>query len=142
MVGNPAAQGSKIPRVSKSGKAYVQEQNSKKHGIWRQVVVDAAMKERRACGWETAAGPVAVVVYFRMPRPVSVPIRRRPFPVVAPDLDKMLRATMDALTIAGVFDDDAQIITCVAEKRYATDDPDGASGASVHVSLVDPPEII
>ena len=54
----------------------------------------------------------------------------------------MIRNTLDGLKSAGIYRDDAQVINLVAQQRYANDDPDGAPGASIHVSLVDPPEII
>lgn len=141
--GDPAPQGSKIPRVSSKGKAYVQEQNSAKHGTWRQDIIDGLLKVRRELGWDTVAEvPVEVWLDFRLPRPASVSIRKRPFPHVKPDLDKLVRAFLDAATIAGVFQDDAQVIVVHASKRYATDDPDGSPGALFALRLVPDPMII
>lgn len=36
-----------------------------------------------------------------------------------PDLDKLARATFDALSDAGMWDDDAQVVRAVLVKRYA-----------------------
>lgn len=141
--GTPAPQGSKKGGYSaKTGKTFVYEQNSKTQKSWRQDVIAAAVQMREAAKLETLDGPMYVVVTFRLPRPASVNIRRRPFPCVKPDMDKLLRNTLDGLTQAGVYRDDAQIVKIFAEKRYATDDPDGSPGASIRVGVLDPPEII
>lgn len=141
--GVPAPQGSKKGGYSaKTGKTFVYEQNSKTQKSWRQDVIAAATQMRRDLGADTFDGPVSVVIHFRLPRPASVNIRRRPFPAVKPDMDKLVRNTLDGLTQAGVYRDDAQVVDLFVQKRYATDDPGGAPGATVCVTLVKPPEII
>lgn len=63
--------------------------------------------------------PVAVSVIFCFQRPPSA--KKRKFPVVKPDLDKVTRGVYDALT--GIaFHDDAQIVQSNQDKRYATCD--------------------
>lgn len=143
VLGTPAPQGSKIPRVSKSGKPYVQEQNVEAHSNWRQDVLKAASIARQAANLETIREVgVWVDIEFRMPRPPSVSIKRRPYPCVKPDGDKLQRNTWDALVQAGVIGDDALIVNWRASKRYATDDPLGSPGATIRVGLVPLPEII
>lgn len=142
VLGTPAPQGSKRGGVTKAGKTFVYEQNSKTQTSWRQDVLNAAVVARRAHGLDTMEGPVALDVDFRMPRPASVNIRKRPYPCVKPDADKLLRNTCDALTQAGVYRDDAQVVVVRVTKLYATDDPDGAPGATITVALVPLPEII
>lgn len=46
-----------------------------------------------------------------------------PLPIVAPDLDKLVRAVCDAITDAGLWRDDSQVVTIRAAKRYATSTP-------------------
>lgn len=141
--GVPAPQGSKKGGYSaKSGKTFVYEQNSKTQRSWRQDVIAAAVEMREAHGWDTLDGPIEIAIEFRLPRPASVNIRRRPFPSVKPDADKLLRNTLDGLTQAGIYRDDAQVINMLITKRYATDDPLGSPGASIRVALVALPEII
>jgi crossover junction endodeoxyribonuclease RusA len=141
--GVPAPQGSKKGGYSaKTGKTFVYEQNSKTQTSWRQDVIAAAVRQREGIGWDTAEGPVEIHVTFRLPRPASVKVTKRPFPAVKPDIDKLTRNTLDALTQAGVYRDDAQVIHMWVTKYYATDDPDGAPGASIRVGLVALPEII
>lgn len=62
-------------------------------------------------------GPVAVRVLFALPRPASLP-RRVVAHVRKPDVDKLLRATGDALT-GVLYRDDAQIVELHARKVYA-----------------------
>lgn len=141
--GTPATQGSKIPgRSSKTGKMFVREQNSKSQKSWRQDVLHAAVTERQRLQLDTLVGPVWVELHFRLARPQSVSIRSRPYPAVKPDLDKIIRNTLDALKQALIYTDDAQVIKIEATKTYATNDPWHTPGASIHVGLVPPPEII
>lgn len=60
--------------------------------------------------------PVALVIDFYMERPESCP-KRRLLPAVRPDLDKLLRSTLDALTEI-VYEDDGQVVDVSARKYY------------------------
>jgi Holliday junction resolvase RusA-like endonuclease len=142
VLGTPAPQGSKIPRISKGGKLYVQEQNAQAHTNWRQDVANAASIARQAANLDTLEGAVWVDIEFRLHRPASVNMRKRPYPCVKPDGDKLQRNTWDALVQAGAIRDDALIVNWRCSKRYATDDPLGAPGATIRVGLVPLPEII
>lgn len=91
---------------------------------WRAAVAAAAQEAMRGLGavgeeWPLT-GPVHVDVVFYLPRPASAPRSRR-LPHVRPDLDKLVRAVLDALgsrTGAGVFGDDGQVVTVSAAKQY------------------------
>jgi Holliday junction resolvase RusA-like endonuclease len=63
-------------------------------------------------------------VSFRLAKPKTV---KRDLPSVRPDLDKLARATLDALTTAQVVTDDAQVCDLWVSKRY------GIPGADVTV---------
>jgi len=60
--------------------------------------------------------PVKLVITFTFLKPESTP-KKRLFPVVKPDLDKILRATLDSLT-GVIFHDDAQVVQVMTEKIY------------------------
>jgi crossover junction endodeoxyribonuclease RusA len=45
------------------------------------------------------------------------------YPVTKPDRTKLLRALEDALTDAGVWRDDTQVVSGDVSKRYATREP-------------------
>jgi crossover junction endodeoxyribonuclease RusA len=84
---------------------------------WR---ADAAGSVYEAmAGRPPLTGPVAVRATFVLPRPPSAP-RRRWAPEKKPDLDKLLRALLDAATAGGAWVDDAQVIEVTARKVYAT----------------------
>lgn len=152
--GIPAPQGSKIPGVSsKTGKMFVREQSSKTLGSWRQDVKAAAQTARGldpavadADGLvavdvitnvlPTLTGPVVLTIDFFMVRPASVKPAKRPYPSVAPDLDKLVRGVGDALKQAGVYTDDAQVVMIRAIKRYA--DEGQSPGAWITVAEVPP----
>lgn len=62
--------------------------------------------------------PVSIVVDFYFARPASIPKKRVEI-VVKPDMDKLCRATFDALT-GILYADDAQIVDLSARKHYGT----------------------
>jgi crossover junction endodeoxyribonuclease RusA len=115
--GTPIPQGSMRGFVSRGkGKARVilTSANTKTEP-WRQDVAAQAIK----AGVEMIpSGPVKLHLIFYMPHPVSRP-KKYTHPDVRPDLDKLIRAILDALT-AIAFRDDAQVCELIAEKCYTT----------------------
>lgn len=81
--------------------------NAKPLNLWRRTVRDAY----RGSLFD---GPVMVSMVFTLPRGRTV---RRARPFVKPDLDKLVRAILDALTGAA-FHDDAQVTSITARKEY------------------------
>jgi Holliday junction resolvase RusA-like endonuclease len=55
---------------------------------------------------------------FYLDRPSSISKTKRPYPIVPPDVDKLLRGVQDSLS-GVIYEDDAQIIRCLAWKVYA-----------------------
>lgn len=109
--GTPAPQGSKRGFVV-NGRAVLVE-SSKRVRPWREDVRQAAitaMADR-----PPLEGPVRLSIVFSLAKPKSV---KRDLPHVRPDLDKILRSTTDALTSAGVWRDDSQVVAVVASKIY------------------------
>ena len=95
--------------------------DNKKLKPYRQEVSGAALEHiRQICQHQdTFAGkhiPVRMELDFYFAKPNSVN-KKRLFPVVKPDLDKLVRSTTDALT-GILFCDDAQIVELVARKHY------------------------
>lgn len=107
--GAPAPQGSK----RHVGRGILVE-SSKALGPWRDRVAMFAT----ASNPTLLTGPVRVDADFVMTRPVSTPKHRTPAAVKRPDLDKLLRGVLDALT--GVtWADDSQVVEVFATKRLA-----------------------
>jgi Holliday junction resolvase RusA-like endonuclease len=119
--GEPAPQGSK--RHVGGGRMV---EASKKVAPWREHVHFAAVEaiaehEVRAgtyVPWVPMSGGLSLTVAFFLPRPKSAP-KSRTRPDRTPDLDKLLRSTCDALTSAGVWEDDARVVDILASKHYA-----------------------
>lgn len=122
--GHPAPQGSKQAFVR--GKRAVLVEVSKRVKPWREAVQDAAITH----GCQPLDGPVWVMLTFLMPRPKAMP-KSAPLTMCArPDLDKLARAVLDALT--GVcFEDDSQVTRLLVVKRRAgtAEEP----GVMIHV---------
>lgn len=129
VTGTAAPQGSKKAFVR--GKHAVLVESSDAVKPWRQDVVAAAEQAMLAVGWIPLDGPITVAVTFLLRRPPSIP-KRRLFPHTKPDLDKLIRSTLDALTTAGAIVDDARAVDLMLRKRYAA--AGQATGASIHVS--------
>ena len=122
--GQPRAKGSmkSIPFKDKAtGKLRVNTfSDSKRSESWeRTVKLEAMAAWRRKFGADALPleGAVHLHMDFHMERPKSVTATKRPDPVVKPDIDKLVRLTLDALT-GVVFRDDAQVTVIKAEKCY------------------------
>lgn len=117
--GIPAPQGSK--RHVGNG---VLVESSKRVKPWREAV--RAETQRRleladlqgGRGRMEAGEPVLVDLLFHVPRPASLP-KKVLLPAKRPDLDKLVRSTLDGLADGGAFPDDAQIVGITASKHYA-----------------------
>ena len=130
--GTPAPQGSKRVGKNKATGLAVLIESSTAVKPWREAIADAW----HAHGYAPVTGPVRVGVTYYLPRPKGHygtgrnAGRLRPsaprWPAVKPDVDKLDRACLDALTKAGAIDDDARVVALAALKRYADDHPVGA----------------
>lgn len=107
--GAPAPQGSK----RHVGRGILIE-SSKAVGPWRERVALAAHSHARGL----IPGPVHVRLNFVMPRPKSAPRRSTPPAVKRPDVDKLARAVLDALTDVWI-EDDSHVTHLTATKRLA-----------------------
>lgn len=129
VVGIPQPQGSKTAFV-RNGRAVLTEgrtPNSREaFKSWRDGVTVAARNWQTLHGQPAADEPVEVRITFRLPRPKSAP-KRRIWPDRKPDLDKLIRSVLDALTHGGVLFDDSRVVAIHARKVFAIDGPPGAS---------------
>lgn len=123
VVGVPVTQGSAKAIIHKTtGRAVLIQENHKDLRAWRGAIRRAA--EVMAGGQKAAPQtPVWVRATFLLPRPASV---KRPRPAVKPDLDKLARAGLDALS-GVLFEDDGQVVSLTVSKQYAAEGrPPGA----------------
>lgn len=88
---------------------------------WRELV---ARCEEYGNPPEALAGPLALELVVLMPRPARLRTKKSPdgrVPHVGvPDADNLAKAAMDALTMAGAWVDDAQVVRLVVTKSYAS----------------------
>jgi crossover junction endodeoxyribonuclease RusA len=111
--GKPAPQGSK----RHVGHAVMVE-SSRELGPWRERVALAAHNAMTVAGTTPYTAAVSIGLCFVLPRPKNTPKRRTPPAAKRPDLDKLTRSVLDAIT-GVVLLDDAQVVDLHAHKRLA-----------------------
>ena len=118
--GKPQAQGSKT-----KGRWGNMREDNKELGPWRERVALAAYEAARGgvdnaqLGFVFGVGvPIAVGLEFVLYRPISTPKSRTPPATKKPDIDKLERAVLDALTHV-IWADDAQVTRVLKCKRVA-----------------------
>jgi Holliday junction resolvase RusA-like endonuclease len=133
VIGLPAPQGSKkFVGLSKAGHGVLVE-SSKAVKPWREAVKWAASE-----AGTKLAGPIRMVVTFTLPKPKSAPKTRRTWPDRKPDLSKLVRSTEDALTDAGIWEDDSRVVECVAAKVFPNEGQDALDrpGAIIKLGVI------
>lgn len=131
--GVPIPQGSHMTMISRStGKPFIVDSNVKL-AQWRNAIASAAIEMQPE--WEATkqvvfplGQPIAVRLTFIMPRPAGhygtgrnaekIKDSAPRFPAKMPDIDKLMRAILDALTVAQVWHDDGQVVSVNADKVY------------------------
>lgn len=132
--GIPATQGSTRAYI-RGGRAVVTHANEKTIP-WRHTIGHTANLELEG-RYAAPGSPVTVTVDFVLPRPASHWLKTGGLRKTAPryprlDLDKLVRAVLDALT--GVaWHDDSQVTDLIAGKGYVTD-PAVQPGARITLS--------
>lgn len=118
--GIPAPQGSKKFVGIHNGHGIMAEDCSRTRP-WREAIKWACLQ----AGKPHTAGPVVMEMIFTMPKPKSAPKKRKTWPATKPDVSKLARATEDALTQIGFYEDDARIVGYQRlYKVYPGEDPD------------------
>lgn len=125
VIGRPVPQGSMVASYNrKMGVAHVHHVQGAALAQWRASVRDGAIQ----AGAVLTTAPVAIYISFGMPRPKAHTTLRygkrvvkqnfvSHLPAVAPDLDKLIRGVLDALTRVCYYDD-AQVVSVFAAKTY------------------------
>lgn len=127
--GIPQPQGSVRAFMPKGCPRPVLTSDNPKLKAWRKLI---AMHARNAWANVMTDEPVVVHLTFTFRRPKSASVRKRPAMTVRPDLDKLARGVLDAMT-GVVWRDDSQVTVLCCSKAYVDDDGDG-----VHVRILPP----
>lgn len=147
--GKPAPQGSKKGFYNKNlGRVQIVEDNTKTRP-WREAVKHAALDVMKGHTTYQRDWPLSVTITFTLPRTKghyrtgrNAHLLRDAAPIAPagkPDIDKLTRSTLDALTDAGVFVDDSQVVELHIAKGYPCDwrvDSLHTPGAVIHVGPV------
>lgn len=143
VLGKPQPAGSKRAFQNKHTGRIVVVDDAKGSRPWKQEVAGAAAERMNGSG-ELLDGPLEVRLIFHVARPKGhygtgknagkVKGSAPEFPAVKPDVDKLSRAVLDALS-GVVYRDDAQIFRKAVAKLYGTPErveimvmPVGATG--------------
>lgn len=118
--GTPAPQGSKSA-VIRGERAVVIEGSStsgrEKHTNWRAAVASGAMQWRAEHpAFEVIDGACLVSLIFHVARPANA--RKKVYSDKRPDLDKLIRSTLDSMS-GLIYTDDSRVAALLVEKRYA-----------------------
>lgn len=128
--GQPAPQGSMRAFAHKSTGRVIMTADNKKTGPWRDRVALAAQTAMAGRPIYTAA--VSVCIDFVLTRPKSAPKRTTPKASKRPDVDKLARACLDALT-GVVLHDDSLVVNLHVCKRIA--EIDEGPSATIRIEL-------
>ena len=115
VVGEPVAQ--PRHRATKMG-GKVRMYLPKDHPVqdWKMRISECVFSDTR----DPLVGPLSLELNFVFTRPKTV--KRKGWKDTKPDLDNVIKACMDALTNANVWEDDKQVCELTARKRWAEPD--------------------
>lgn len=127
VTGTPAPQGSK--RHVGGGRMI---EMSKAVAPWRESIKWTCLAKKFGC----LDGPVAIEITFTVKKPAAAPKRRKTWPVKRPDLDKLIRSTLDGLSEGGVWGDDSQVVELIARKVYPDSwHPQSMTTPGAHITI-------
>lgn len=115
--GRPQPQGSTKAFIPKGWSRAIITSDNAKLKPWRQQVTGAAIEAAK--GEIIPRGtPVSIWLIFYFDPPASLPKKASRLKTTKPDIDKLERAVLDALT-GTIFEDDAQVAIVRKQKCYA-----------------------
>lgn len=117
VAGTPVPQGSTKAFYIKKIEKVVTTHSNKSTGAWRQRIASEAQRISQGFYEDDRMVGYEMDLMFIFEKPKSAP-KRWVHDTKRPDLDKLVRACLDALTNIA-FPDDSQVITITAGKRYA-----------------------
>jgi len=112
--GKASSQGSKVGGKRRDGTVFTRPA-TKTERPWRQLLTDRISQEWVGPPWD---GALELTMTFAFVRPKSGEGKKRPWPSVRPDGDKLQRAVQDALKLAGAIVQDSHIVSWVGQKVY------------------------
>lgn len=143
--GIPAPQGSKTARhhtdkATGVTKAWVTEgrqsgPGAQKHKAWRAACTAAALDDIARHDRMGDDQALAVRIAFLFPRTKGL-VKAAVWKHRKPDVDKLVRATLDGLADGKVFKHDSRVVILAVAKRFVSVNPDDGDQAGAHVLVV------
>lgn len=132
--GTPGPQGSKR-HVGRG----IMIESSKLVKPWRDAVKATAL-QALGPAFRPLNGPVGIEITFTVKKPQSAPKRRVTWPTKRPDVDKLVRSTLDAISDAGIWIDDSQVVELISRKVFPEEGIDAlrAPGALIRITDLTP----
>jgi len=116
VTGTPKPQGSKRAYTNrKTGQPIIVESAGIPLKDWRTDIQQTAITTMN--GTPPLTGPIYVDLRFHLQRPKSHPKTKQTWPATRPDIDKLARAVLDALTHI-CFNDDGQVVSLTVHKIW------------------------
>ena len=116
------------PRIARVGK-FVRAYYPKAYDLWRSDCAEKIRAYLPSC-YEPDSCGIEAFIDFYVTRPKTTKLS-----VPKPDIDNYIKSLFDACTTAGLWQDDAQVVTVTATKQWA---PEGEPG---HIVLTIEPEV-
>lgn len=126
--GEPVAQGR--PRFFRMGGG-VRVADPEESVRWKGVAALLMEQAARRAGWTLATGPLVVVLDAIFPRPKHVKGEEREPKTTKPDVDNLLKASLDAGN-GVLWPDDGQVVEATARKWWAA----STERAAVHLVVL------
>lgn len=119
--GKPVPQGSKIAFKRLNGTLGVRDQGGNKLANWRKNITHECQMSltRPKCKLE---GPIEIHATFYILKPKSNSDKYAITKKTTADLDKLVRALFDSITVAEWWDDDVQVTRMLIEKKWTLDE--------------------
>lgn len=131
--GTPVPQGSKKAIHHRTtGRIIIMEDQNARVRSWRQAVKETALQAMHDIGVDgfPLTGPIFIHITFYLKRPAThygtgrnaqvLKASAPEWPAKMPDLDKLQRASFDALTESGIWADDGQVVIAHITKAWAS----------------------
>lgn len=152
VAGTPVPQGSKRAWYNQITKRVMmrEAQDDRLH-VWRTDVMAAAVQARYFAEERVGDltfpldGPMSVALTFHFKRGIGhygtgknsrlLKPSAPDYPIKPPDIDKLTRAVFDALTVARIWLDDAQVVATTQRKRWV-DRFEGSDGVRIVLGLL------
>jgi Holliday junction resolvase RusA-like endonuclease len=116
VLGVAVPKGSMVALTTKAGRPFVTERERSGSRKWQKLIGQVAQAHAPVGG--PLDGPIVADLSFFLLAPKAAPITRLALPATTPDIDKLVRATLDPLR--GVcIRDDSRIVSLHVSKQYS-----------------------